>query len=45
MNSAVWAAGVVEEADGGSAHSDGRQQFAARIVVCRIWLIQIMNNN
>ena len=45
MNSAVWAGVAAEEAAGGAAHSYSRQQFAARCVLCSIWLNQIMNNN
>ena len=45
MNSAVWAGVAAEEAGGGTAHSDSRQQFAARCVLCSIGLNQIMNNN
>jgi hypothetical protein len=45
MNSAVGAGGAAEEAAGGAAHSYNRQQFAARYVLCSIWLNQITNNN
>ena len=45
MNSAAWAAGAAEEAGGGAAHSYCRQLFAARCVLCSIWLNQVMNNN
>ena len=40
MNCAAGAGGAAEEADGGAAHSDNRQHFADRCILCSICLIQ-----